>query len=470
MAWMMPKRPAEKQPLAPAEKLKGFRDLAKEAVERAYAADKAGDASRAIALYRTGLQIIEEGLKLNVPSSGLGFKADNASAWKLDLVTWQESVTDRVRALESKTATTSNVPAPLRRSFSGPLSRLPVTHASQQTSTSRSLGRAATKDATLTPKRSASVSAAAVAPAEGPPIPPELAKYVDMIAAEVLDTSPGVQWDDVAGLARAKQALQEAVVLPTLRADIFQGLRAPVRGILLYGPPGNGKTMLGKALATASQATFFSISAGSLTSKWVGDGEKLVRALFLLAARRQPAIIFVDEADALLGARGSANEHDSLRRLKTEFLVQFDGVAGGADRVVVVAATNRPQELDDAVRRRLSRRIYIPLPDAEGRRAVLRRLLERSAAAKLSATDLERLVRATDGYGASDLVALCKEAAMAPIRELSPQALAHIDADRIRLIGMADFAAALKVIKPSVSPDDLRVFEDFTRDYGSAAS
>ena len=181
-------------------------------------------------------------------------------------------------------------------------------------------------------------------------------------------------WNDVVGLDNAKQALEEAVILPTVRADLFQGLRAPARGILLYGPPGNGKTLLAKAVATRAACTFFSISASSLTSKWLGEGEKLVRALFSLAREKQPSLIFMDEIDSILSAR-SSSEHDASRRLKTEFLVQFDGVASGGDRMIVLAATNRPQDLDEAVRRRLVKRIYVPLPETRARLHLISHLL-----------------------------------------------------------------------------------------------
>ncbi|KAK3194974.1 hypothetical protein Dsin_026284 [Dipteronia sinensis] len=178
-------------------------------------------------------------------------------------------------------------------------------------------------------------------------------KLVEMIETAIVDRSPSVKWEDVAGLEKAKQTLMEMVILPTKRRDLFTGLRRPARGLLLFGPPGNGKTMLAKAVASESQATFFNVSASSLTSKWVGEAEKLVRTLFMVATSRQPSVIFIDEIDSIMSIR-LANENDASRRLKSEFLIQFDGVTSNPnDLVIVMGATNKPQELDDAVLRRL---------------------------------------------------------------------------------------------------------------------
>ncbi|CAM9966911.1 unnamed protein product, partial [Scytosiphon promiscuus] len=174
----------------------------------------------------------------------------------------------------------------------------------------------------------------------------ENSELEEKILEDMLDSSPGVTWDSIAGLEYAKQTLQETVILPNLRPDLFTGLRAPARGVLLYGPPGTGKTMLAKAVATESGYTFFNISASSLTSKYVGEGEKMVRTLFTVARDRQPAVVFIDEIDSVLSARGEG-EHEASRRLKTEFLVQLDGVGGadggGDERLLVLAATNLPQ-------------------------------------------------------------------------------------------------------------------------------
>lgn len=292
----------------------------------------------------------------------------------------------------------------------------------------------------------------------------ESAKYREMILGEILVTKPGVEWEDIAGLAVAKQALYESVILPSIREDIFQDLRAPPRGLLLYGPPGNGKTLLAKALASKADAAFFNISASSLTSKWVGEGEKLVRALFEVAAEKQPSIIFIDEIDSILSSR-AANEHEASRKLKTEFLVHFDGLASSNGRVIVIGATNRPHELDDAAQRRLVKRIYIPLPDHEARAAIIKHLFQKQKHS-LDQAKLKQLVSMTEGYSASDLTALCKEASMMGIRELGGR-IATVNASQLRPVRFDDFVQALNVIKPSVNKQLLQIYQDYTRDFGT---
>lgn len=150
-------------------------------------------------------------------------------------------------------------------------------------------------------------------------------------------------WNDIAGLENVKQALYEMVILPNKRPTIFTGLRQPPRGLLLFGPPGNGKTMIAKAVASEANLTFFAISASCLTSKWMGDGEKMVKALFAVARAKQPSFIFVDEIDSLLSTRNS-KEHESTRRLKTEFLIEFDGATSGreVERITVMGMFPSP--------------------------------------------------------------------------------------------------------------------------------
>lgn len=243
-----------------------------------------------------------------------------------------------------------------------------------------------------------------------------LPKGVDENAAkqifnEIVVEGDEVHWEDVAGLDVAKAALKEAVVYPFLRPDLFLGLREPARGMLLFGPPGTGKTMLARAVATESRSTFFAISASSLTSKWLGESEKLVRALFALAKALAPSIIFVDEIDSLLSSRGGSSEHESTRRIKTEFLIQWSDLQraaagkvqtekekqeGDASRVLVLAATNMPWAIDEAARRRFVRRQYIPLPEDRVRGTQLRTLLGHQKH-NLNNDDIQVLVALTDG-------------------------------------------------------------------------
>lgn len=208
--------------------------------------------------------------------------------------------------------------------------------------------------------------------------------------------------------------------------------------------------MIAKALARRGRARFFCVSASLLTSKWVGEGEKLVKALFLVARYVQPSVIFLDEIDSLLRSR-SDDDHEASRRLKTEFLLQMDGAQSNTtDQVVVLAATNRPYDLDDAVLRRLVRRIYVPLPDPSGRQAMIQQLLSREHC-DLSPSQLRSIVTKTDQMSFSDLQALCAEAAMSPLRELSQAQLLRVQARDIRAIKFEDFEAALRV-RPSDRP------------------
>ena len=231
------------------------------------------------------------------------------------------------------------------------------------------------------------------------------------ILKEVVVLGDKVQWSDIAGLDNAKSTLKEAVVYPFLRPDLFCGLREPARGLLLFGPPGTGKTMLARAVAAESKSTFFSISSSSLTSKFLGDSEKLVRALFAIARKLAPSVIFIDEIDSLLSARSSTGEHEASRRMKTEFLIQWsalaraaagkevpsENIAGmGDERVLILAATNLPWMIDAAARRRFSRRQYIPLPEVQVRVEHLRMLL-RFQKHDLDDDELELLSRLTEG-------------------------------------------------------------------------
>ncbi|OLL22495.1 putative AAA domain-containing protein [Neolecta irregularis DAH-3] len=293
------------------------------------------------------------------------------------------------------------------------------------------------------------------------------------ILNDILVRGEEIKWDDIAGLESSKTALKETVVYPFLRPDLFNGLREPAAGMLLFGPPGTGKTMLARAVATQAKSTFFQISASSLTSKYVGDSEKLVKALFLVARELSPSIIFVDEIDSILSSRrGGGNEHEASRRLKTEFLVQWSNLSSvvahsstETSRVLVLAATNLPWDIDDAAIRRFVRRQYIPLPEAQTREQQIRRLISRIPH-NLFETDLSELVKLTEGYSGSDIHALARDAAMGPIRSLG-DALLTTPTDQIRVVNFSDFVASTKTIRASVRKEALVQFERWNHDYGS---
>lgn len=288
-----------------------------------------------------------------------------------------------------------------------------------------------------------------------------------------------VYWSDIAGLEQAKESLLETVVYPFLRPDLFRGLREPVSGMLLFGPPGTGKTMLARAAATESNSTFFSIQSSSLTSKWYGESEKLVRALFQVAKAKAPSIIFVDEIDSLLGKRSGDGDDDTSRRLKNEFLVQWSDLskaaAGRVDdddspppRVLVLAATNLPWGIDEAARRRFVRRQYIPLPEPETRMAHFKKLLSNTENS-LTEEDMDKLVELTEGYSGSDITSLAKDAAIWPIRELGSKML-NLKEVEIRPMSLGDFEKSMKNIRPSVNKEGLDKFETWAKEFGSSGA
>jgi spastin len=290
-------------------------------------------------------------------------------------------------------------------------------------------------------------------------------KFLNMILDEIYEPNTKIAFDHIAGQTVAKQALKEIVILPTIRPELFTGLRAPSKGLLLFGPPGNGKTMLAKAVANESNAHFLNISASSLVSKWLGEGEKLVRALFAIAREIQPCIIFIDEIDSMLCER-KQNEHEASRRLKTEFLVEFDGLRSESDeRILVMGATNRPQELDEAALRRFTKRIYVSLPKFDTRLNLLRALLA-SQNNPLNSNDLKKLAELTEGYSGSDITALAKDAALGPIRELALDQVRDLREDKIRKIDFVDFQNSLKKIRRSVTAQSLESYEKFNLEYG----
>ncbi|KAH8319053.1 hypothetical protein KR067_006028 [Drosophila pandora] len=313
------------------------------------------------------------------------------------------------------------------------------------------------------------------------------AKMVEQILGESMHNFKPVAWEDIAGLESAKSTFLEAIIMPLRRPDLFTGVRCPPRGVLLFGPPGTGKTLIAKSIASQARAKFFSINPSTLTSKWVGEAEKLVKTLFAVAAAHQPATIFIDEVDSLLSKR-SGNENESTLRLKNEFLIHLDGAASSEEtRILVIGATNRPQELDEAVRRRFVRRLYVPLPTKEARLKIIEKLI-RQVKHSLNLSDVEQLAELMDGYSGADVDSLCRYASMAPLRSLSPTQMEVVKSHEVGItniitiisklyyfipfrpqlpaVTIEDFKEALKVISKSVSAEDCQQFVAWNEIYG----
>ncbi|ELK35398.1 Katanin p60 ATPase-containing subunit A1 [Myotis davidii] len=352
---------------------------------------------------------------------------------------------------------------------------------------------------------------------------------VEALERDIISQNPNVRWDDIADLVEAKKLLKEAVVLPMWMPEFFKGIRRPWKGVLMVGPPGTGKTLLAKAVATECKTTFFNVSSSTLTSKYRGESEKLVRLLFemgvlmvgppgtgktLLAkavateckttffnvssstltskyrgeseklvrllfemARfYSPATIFIDEIDSICSRRGTSEEHEASRRVKAELLVQMDGVGGASENddpskmVMVLAATNFPWDIDEALRRRLEKRIYIPLPSAKGREELLRISLRELELA--DDVDLARIAENMEGYSGADITNVCRDASLMAMRRriegLTPEEIRNLSREEMHMpTTMEDFEMALKKVSKSVSAADIERYEKWILEFGS---
>ncbi|KAL8507310.1 hypothetical protein ACS0TY_018011 [Phlomoides rotata] len=298
----------------------------------------------------------------------------------------------------------------------------------------------------------------------------EVRALAESLCRDIIRGSPDVTWESIKGLENAKRLLKEAVVMPIKYPSYFTGLLTPWKGILLFGPPGTGKTMLAKAVATECKTTFFNISASSIVSKWRGDSEKLVKVLFELARHHAPSTIFLDEIDAIISQRGEGrSEHEASRRLKTELLIQMDGLTKTDELVFVLAATNLPWELDAAMLRRLEKRILVPLPEPEARRGMFEELLPSNSGEELP---YDLLVDRSAGFSGSDIRLLCKEAAMQPLRRLMThleekhEPVPEDELPKVGPITHGDIEIALRNTRPSAHLLAHR-YDKFNEDYGS---
>jgi vacuolar protein-sorting-associated protein 4 len=328
----------------------------------------------------------------------------------------------------------------------------------------------------------------------------EKKKLKGQLQGAIVTEKPNVKWSDVAGLEGAKQALQESVILPVKFPELFDSkYRKPWRGILLYGPPGTGKSYLAKAVATEADSTFFSISSADLMSKYVGESERLVKELFEMARANKPAIIFIDEVDSMCGSRDSGSASEASNRVKTEFLVQMQGVGVDNEGILVLGATNVPWKLDSAIRRRFEKRIYISLPDESGRKRLIQLHLG-DTPNTLTDSDVTSLAKKTTMYSGADIGIAVKEALMEPIRSFQrathfkyvpkvvdgvryddyltpcspadPNAMAmtwrEIPSGKLIPpdVKRTDFEVAFARSRPSVNDADLEQNEKFTAEFG----
>ncbi|XP_054618290.1 katanin p60 ATPase-containing subunit A1 [Dunckerocampus dactyliophorus] len=299
---------------------------------------------------------------------------------------------------------------------------------------------------------------------------------VEALERDIISQNPNIKWDDIADLGDAKKLLKEAVVLPMWMPAFFKGIRRPWKGVLMVGPPGTGKTLLAKAVATECRTTFFNVSSSTLASKYRGESEKLVRLLFEMARFYAPTTIFIDEIDSMCSRRGTSEEHEASRRVKAELLVQMDGVGGASESddpskmVMVLAATNFPWDIDEALRRRLEKRIYIPLPSGKGRVELLRINLKELELA--SDVDLDKIAEQMEGYSGADITNVCRDASLMAMRRriegLTPEEIRNISRDEMHMpTTMEDFETALKKVSKSVSAADLEKYEKWIEEFGS---
>eukprot|EP00088_Acartia_fossae_P063884 TRINITY_DN7827_c0_g1_i1.p1 TRINITY_DN7827_c0_g1~~TRINITY_DN7827_c0_g1_i1.p1 ORF type:complete len:437 (-),score=113.46 TRINITY_DN7827_c0_g1_i1:274-1584(-) len=327
-------------------------------------------------------------------------------------------------------------------------------------------------------------------------------KFQHKLEGAIVVEKPNVKWSDVAGLESAKEALKEAVILPIKFPHLFTGNRKPWKGILLFGPPGTGKSYLAKAVATeANNSTFFSVSSADLVSKWLGESEKLVKNLFEMAREQKPSIIFIDEVDSLTSSR-SDNESESARRIKTEFLIQMQGVGNDNDGILVLGATNIPWVLDSAIRRRFEKRIYIPLPE-ESARVTMFKVHMGETPCSLTENNYRELAHNTEGYSGADIALVVRDALMQPVRRVQsathfvrvsgpsradPNTMVHdlltpcspgtpgavemtwldVPSDKLLepVVSMTDMQRSLATQKPTVNAADLKKLDDFKNDFG----
>lgn len=297
----------------------------------------------------------------------------------------------------------------------------------------------------------------------GPAVVQQLkANYNDLIMKE----KPNIQWDEVVGLDDAKKALRESIIFPVQRPDLFP-LGWP-RGLLMYGPPGCGKTLLAAATASEIDSYFITVDAASIMSKWLGEGEKNVARLFnsarkLLEKEAKSVIVFIDELDSILGSR--SNEVGGEIRVRNQFLKEMDGIAdkGKNLHLYIIGATNKPWALDWPFLRRFQKRIYVPLPDIRARTQMLKQY---TAPLKMDAElKIDDLSKMTEGYSGSDMRDICQAVQLRVVSELFDQSGGEDKETQPRPIDVNDFKEILRSRRPSVSTEMLKAYSNWAENF-----
>ncbi|CAL8289766.1 unnamed protein product [Lota lota] len=293
---------------------------------------------------------------------------------------------------------------------------------------------------------------------------------LDMVTSEILQQGPPVDWSDIAGLEAAKASLKEEVLWPMLRPDMFSGLGAAPRCVLLFGSRGSGRTLLGRCLASQLGAPFLLLSGSTLATKWLAEGDKILQASFLVARCRQPSVLFISEVDMLLSAH--LGEESPVNRLKAELLAQLDSLLlcpgeDGANQVLVVCSTSRPQDMDEGLPRYFGRRILVPLPDGAARHQIVNQLLAQSQHKYcLSEEEQALLVQRTEGFSGLDVARLCQEALVGLLHAQGMDMTGMMPRGQIRPLTYQDFDSVFCKFQASISQKEIDTYTEWNKMIG----